>query len=88
MLVREYRRETGEDWVEPTAQTTEENGSKTSAKMWEFRWTDGRDGDAKQGPFDSQTMKAWQDAGYFQGSVEFRPADDELSQWTNVAEFV
>lgn len=87
MLVREYRRETGEDWVEPTAQTTEENGSKATAKMWEFRWTDGRDGDAKQGPFDSQTMKAWQDAGYFQGSVEFRPADDELGQWTSVADF-
>jgi CD2 antigen cytoplasmic tail-binding protein 2 len=86
MLVREYRRETGEDWVEPTAQTTEENGSKATAKMWEFRWTDGRDGDAKQGPFDSQTMKAWQDAGYFQGSVEFRPAD-ELGQWTSVADF-
>ncbi|POR34162.1 LIN1-like protein [Tolypocladium paradoxum] len=80
VLVREYRRETGEDWVEPESQDDKEGGNETSGdtKMWEFRWTDGRDGGdgGTQGPFDGATMRTWQDAGYFGQGVEFRPADD------------
>lgn len=85
-LIREYRNETGEDWVEPPDEP-EEGGSSGKVKMWEFRWTDGRDGAAKQGPFDGPTMKAWQDAGYFGEGVEFRPAGEE-GEWTRVATFV
>lgn len=81
-LVREYRRETGEDWVEPASQkAADEDDSAT----WEFRWTDGRDGGAKQGPFDGPTMKAWQDAGYFGEGVEFRRGGD--GEWSPVAGF-
>ncbi|KAF5018878.1 hypothetical protein F66182_9126 [Fusarium sp. NRRL 66182] len=89
LLVREYRKETGEDWVEPEAthvnQVEDDAGQKAVVKpgtMWEFRWADGRDGDAKQGPYDGATMKAWQDAGYFpDGAVEFR-AVEEGQEWT------
>ncbi|KAM5351970.1 hypothetical protein ACJ41O_004693 [Fusarium nematophilum] len=89
LLVRAYRRETGEDWVEPeTAQNDrdeEGEGQENAVKpgtMWEFRWADGRDGGAKQGPYDGATMKAWQDAGYFpEGAVEFR-AVEEGREWT------
>ncbi|PNY28831.1 LIN1-like protein [Tolypocladium capitatum] len=90
MLVREYRRETGEDWVEPEPQAGEEGGGETAGDgtMWEFRWTDGRDGGdgATQGPFDGAAMKAWQDAGYFGQGVEFRPADDG-GNWSRTATF-
>ena len=55
--------------------------------MWEFRWTDGRDDAAKQGPFDGPTMKAWQDAGYFGEGVEFREVDGDEG-WTRVVSFV
>ncbi|EGY18752.1 uncharacterized protein VDAG_08912 [Verticillium dahliae VdLs.17] len=81
VLLREWQRETGEDWVEPTQEADSQEG-----KMWEFRWVDGRDDADKQGPFDSQTMKAWQDAGYFGEGVEFRPAGDE-NEWSRVAGF-
>ncbi|KAL2179996.1 uncharacterized protein P884DRAFT_256332 [Thermothelomyces heterothallicus CBS 202.75] len=85
-LIREYRNETGEDWVEPPDEAGE-GGRAGEVKMWEFRWTDGRDGAAKQGPFDGPTMKAWQDAGYFGEGVEFRPAGEE-GEWSRVATFV
>ncbi|KAH6847940.1 hypothetical protein B0I37DRAFT_154402 [Chaetomium sp. MPI-CAGE-AT-0009] len=87
-LIREYRNETGEAWVEPPEpDETESGGGIGGDKMWEFRWTDGRDDAAKQGPFDGPTMKAWQDAGYFGGGVEFRLAGGE-GGWTRVATFV
>ncbi|KAL2263263.1 hypothetical protein VTK26DRAFT_7528 [Humicola hyalothermophila] len=87
-LIREYRNETGEDWVEPAELNGNgENGGTGEVKMWEFRWTDGRDGGATQGPFDGPTMKAWQDAGYFGEGVEFRPAGEE-GEWSRLATFV
>lgn len=96
LLVREYRRETGEDWVDakvedqPPATADDDNVSvPASGTKWEFRWTDGRDNAAKQGPFDGPTMKAWQDAGYFGQGVEFRAiggAGDE-GAWTASADF-
>ncbi|RTE69811.1 hypothetical protein BHE90_015808 [Fusarium euwallaceae] len=84
LLVREYRRETGEDWVEPEAaevdRDQEGEGQEAAVKpgtMWEFRWVDGRDGGASQGPYDGATMKAWQDAGYFpEDAVEFRVVEE------------
>jgi CD2 antigen cytoplasmic tail-binding protein 2 len=86
MLVREYRRETGEDWVEPR-QASEEQDSKPppANQSWEFRWTDGRDG-AVQGPFDGAMMKAWQEAGYFGEGVEFRSVGSG-EEWSRVASF-
>lgn len=89
MLVRQYRRETGEDWVEPPQEeSTEDVVDRVRAtKMWEYRWTDGRDGVAKQGPYDGATMVAWQDAGYFGEGVEFRRAEDE-GGWSRVVDFV
>ncbi|KAK6226013.1 Lin1 family protein [Colletotrichum tabaci] len=82
VLVREWQRETGEQWVEPAKEDASED---LSTKMWEFRWTDGRDNADKQGPYDGPTMKAWQDAGYFGEGVEFRPVGDDT--WTRVAQF-
>ena len=88
-LVRIYRNETGEAWVEPPEQEDEEEAEEaaTGPRMWEFRWVDGRDDAEKQGPFDGPTMKSWQDAGYFGEGVEFRPAGKEES-WSRVATFV
>ncbi|KAM7222054.1 LIN1-like protein [Rhypophila decipiens] len=85
-LIREYRSQTGEDWVEPD-KPEEEEGTGPTDGSWEFRWADGRDGAATQGPFDGPTMKAWQDAGYFaEGAVEFRPTGD--GEWTKTVKFV
>lgn len=83
LLVREYRRESGEDWVEP--QQPEEDAGTTAVQAtgdWNFKWIGG-DG-AVQGPFDGPTMKAWQDAGYFKQGVEVRRAHDEGPWLTSV----
>lgn len=88
VLIREYKKETGEDWVEPQqkAGASQDDEQATAAK-WEFRWTDGRDGGEKQGPFDATMMKAWQDAGYFGEGVEFRKATAG-EEWTRAVSFV
>lgn len=90
LLVREWQDEAGERWREPSAAaeatTTGGGGSTAGAgRMWEYRWTDGRDGESVQGPYDGPTMKAWQDAGYFEG-VEFRAVGEDT--WDRLAEFV
>lgn len=85
MLIRQYRRETGDEWVEPPAE--ESKNEEEGVKMWEYRWIDGRDGGAKQGPYDGSTMVSWQDAGYFGEGVEFRRVDDE-GPWSRVVDFV
>ncbi|TGJ88056.1 hypothetical protein E0Z10_g725 [Xylaria hypoxylon] len=81
-LIREFVRETDEEWVEPVQEQAKELNSET--KMWEYRWTDGRDS-TKQGPFDGNMMKAWQDAGYFGEGIEFREVGDE--RWSRTADF-
>ncbi len=86
MLIRQYRRESGEDWVEPPVEEVLKQGV-APVKMWEYRWIDGRDGGVKQGPFDGATMVAWQDAGYFGEGVEFRKSGDE-GPWSRVVDFV
>ncbi|KAI0445729.1 hypothetical protein F4803DRAFT_124508 [Xylaria telfairii] len=85
LLIREFVRETDEEWVEPAREEARESNSET-ARMWEYRWTDGRDGASKQGPFEGSMMKAWQDAGYFGEGVEFREVGDE--SWSRTADFV
>lgn len=89
MLIRQYGRESGEAWVEPPTEELKENDTNDppASKMWEYRWTDGRDGAAKQGPYDGATMEAWQNAGYFGEGVEFRRADNE-GEWSRLVSFV
>lgn len=82
-LIRDWQTEAGGRWVEPPASAPGEEAT-TSSKMWEYRWIDGRDGGVVQGPYDGPTMKAWQDAGYFEG-VEFRAVGEE--DWSRVADF-
>jgi CD2 antigen cytoplasmic tail-binding protein 2 len=86
MLIRQYRREAGEDWVEPPVEKISEEAGRP-VKMWEYRWIDGRDGAVKQGPYDGAMMVAWQDAGYFGEGVEFRKAGDE-GPWSRVVDFL
>ncbi|KAI3327711.1 hypothetical protein HD806DRAFT_483717 [Xylariaceae sp. AK1471] len=85
LLVREYTRETDEEWVEPVREQAKKLDEKIT-RMWEYRWTDGRDGADKQGPFDGNMMKAWQDAGYFGEGVEFREVGDET--WSRAVDFI
>lgn len=75
LLIRQYTRETGEQWTDPKKET-----------QWEYRWTDARDGGNVNGPYDSQTMRSWNDAGYFGEGVEFRPVGDD--EWSCVADFL
>ncbi|KAG5979203.1 hypothetical protein E4U55_005449 [Claviceps digitariae] len=88
LLMRAYRRETGEDWVDPEAQQKDDESTSEPAQEWELRWTDGRDDASKQGPFQAAMMKAWQDSGYFGHGVEFRKAGDGDDGWTTMATFV
>jgi CD2 antigen cytoplasmic tail-binding protein 2 len=76
LLVRQWTRETGEQW-----QDTQEKDP-----MWEYRWTDARDGGNINGPYDALTMRQWNEAGYFGEGVEFRPAGDDT--WSRVADFL
>jgi CD2 antigen cytoplasmic tail-binding protein 2 len=89
MLIRQWSRETGEPWSEPAAPAVvaDPTAGADQVKMWEYRWTDGRDGGARQGPFDGPTMVAWQNAGYFGEGIEFRRAGDD-GPWTRVVDFV
>jgi len=90
MLIRQYQRETGDPWTEPAPEenaNAEGVGGVRPVKMWEYRWTDGRDGAAKQGPYDGQTMVAWQDAGYFGEGVEFRRVGEE-GAWSRIVNFI
>ncbi|CAN8103839.1 unnamed protein product [Discula destructiva] len=85
-LIRDWQTETGERWAEPPAlrENPAESTAASSGKMWQYRWIDGRDGDNIQGPYDGPTMKAWQDAGYFDG-VEFRAIGED--DWNRIAAF-
>ena len=84
LLIRQYKKEAGEDWVEPKAS----NGSDSrTTKMWEYRWSDARDGGETHGPYDGATMVAWNEAGYFGEGVEFRQPDG-VDGWSRVVNFV
>ena len=86
LLIRQYRKETGEDWIEPDPG---ESGHKNESepKMWEYRWSDARDGGEIYGPYEGSMMAQWNDAGYFGEGVEFRRTPGE-EKWTRVAGFV
>ena len=85
MLIRQYQRETGEQWIEPARKEEDDDGD-VGKKTWEYRWIDGRDGGKKEGPYDGTTMEAWSDAGYFGEGVEFRRVGEE--GWSRVVDFV
>lgn len=85
MLIRDWQTEAGERWKEPERAPPETKSATSSGRMWEYRWEDGRDGGVVQGPYDGPTMKAWQDAGYFDG-VEFRIVGE--NDWSRVTDFV
>ncbi|KAJ9642927.1 hypothetical protein H2199_004449 [Coniosporium tulheliwenetii] len=84
MLIRQYRRETGEDWVEPPH--ADEDRGPSGVTQWEYRWSDARDGGETHGPYDGQTMVAWESAGYFGEGVEFRRTGDD--EWSRSVDFV
>ncbi|PYI30666.1 hypothetical protein BP00DRAFT_426371 [Aspergillus indologenus CBS 114.80] len=86
ILTRQYRRETGEDWVDPPSASSS-NFVEESPAMWQFRWSDARDGGIIHGPYDAPTMESWRNAGYFGEGVEFRQTNDG-SQWNSTATFV
>jgi CD2 antigen cytoplasmic tail-binding protein 2 len=85
ILTRMYKRETGEDWVDERPADEEVDRSSSDAKMWEYRWADGRDGGQLHGPYDNPTMKAWNEAGYFGEGVEFRAVGE--NEWLRLVDF-
>ncbi|CAF9931349.1 MAG: hypothetical protein ALECFALPRED_004987 [Alectoria fallacina] len=85
LLMRQYGRETGEDWVD-AARDEGADEVREEAKTWEYRWSDGRDGGQVNGPFDGSMMVAWHDAGYFGEGVEFREAG--WGGWSREVDFV
>lgn len=87
-LIRQYRRESGEDWTDPkSSDTRDTDGDSTQpAKTWEYRWTDGRDDDSVYGPYGSVEMAGWNQHGFFGEGVEFRWVDG-VEGWTRVADF-
>ncbi|EXJ65761.1 uncharacterized protein A1O5_11002 [Cladophialophora psammophila CBS 110553] len=90
LLIRQYRRETGNDWndpPQPEAFNAHAHADDSMVQLWEYRWTDARDGGVINGPFDGHTMKQWNDAGYFGEGVEFRKKNGGGGDWTRVADF-
>ncbi|KAJ5502522.1 hypothetical protein N7463_005396 [Penicillium fimorum] len=83
MLTRQYRNETGEDWVDPPTNEVTEQGPA----MWEYRWSDARDGGDAHGPYDSAMMDSWKNAGYFGEGVEFRKVGNS-GPWSGTVDFL
>ncbi|OJD15672.1 hypothetical protein AJ78_04090 [Emergomyces pasteurianus Ep9510] len=89
LLMRQYKRETGEDWVDSVGaeRTQRESREKTEANsLWEYRWSDSRDGGEAHGPYDGAMMKSWHAAGYFGQGVEFRKVGS-AERWNPTANF-
>ncbi|KAF2766751.1 hypothetical protein EJ03DRAFT_329771 [Teratosphaeria nubilosa] len=88
MLMRQYKKETGEDWtaqeVESSNGGAEDGADSQAAGMWEYRWSDARDGGEPHGAYDSQTMKAWNEAGYFGEGVEYRRIGEGDDEWSRI----
>ena len=89
LLIRQYERETGQDWVEPS--TTKLSGEKgqplVENKQWEYRWSDERDGGETYGPYNGSMMARWQEEGYFGDEVEFRRIDAK-GGWSRAVDFL
>ena len=85
LLTRQYRNETGENWVDPPSAAPRE--SEQGPIMWEYRWSDARDGGDAHGPYDGSMMDTWKAAGYFGEGVEFRRVGD-TGAWSSSVNFV
>jgi CD2 antigen cytoplasmic tail-binding protein 2 len=79
LLLRQYKRETGEDWKAPAPVNA---ANDAQGEMWEYRWSDKRDGGESHGPYDGPIMKAWNEAGYFGEGVEYKKVGD--SEWSRL----
>ena len=88
LLVRQFAKETGEDWMDPPKEREDEDDVDAVAaqKQWEYRWSDKRDGGETHGPYDGNMMVSWNDAGYFGDGVEFRRVGGE--GWERSVDFV
>lgn len=87
LLIRQYQRVSGETWTEPKLSPSDDAPKDaTSDSDWQYRWSDARDGGEAHGPYDTATMKAWSEAGYFGEGVEFRRINE--NEWTRVPDFV
>lgn len=87
LLMRQYKRETGEDWVDSARAEDAPSKIETDASpLWEYRWSDLRDGGAAHGPYDGAMMESWHAAGYFGEGVEFRKVGT-TGEWSSRASF-
>ena len=73
-IMRQYKRETGEDWKNPHPE----------AVQWEFHWFTAPEGDIN-GPYDQATMQAWEQAGQFAAGAEFRRVGE--TEWSRLLDF-
>jgi len=80
-LTRQFKKVTGDDWEDLDGNTA---ADENDDRDWEYRWSDGRNGGDIHGPYDTKTMHAWKDAGYFGESVEFRRVGTH--EWMRVLE--
>ncbi|KAJ5540181.1 hypothetical protein N7513_008513 [Penicillium frequentans] len=85
LLTRQYRNETGEPWVDPPSEPVVAQADGPT--MWEYRWSDARDGGDAHGPYDSSMMASWNSAGYFGEGVEFRQVGN-TGPWSAAVNFV
>ncbi|KAF2847302.1 hypothetical protein T440DRAFT_212268 [Plenodomus tracheiphilus IPT5] len=74
VIMRQYKRETGEDWKNPNPEPV----------MWEFHWLAASEGDIN-GPYDQATMQAWEAAGQFAAGAEFRRVGE--TEWSRLLDF-
>ena len=89
MLMRQYKRETGEEWVDEAPRLEDHQDpaeGAPEAQQWEYRWPDGRDGGETHGPYNAGMMAGWTEAGYFGDGVEFRRVG-EGGEWSRLADF-
>jgi len=84
-LLRQYRKETGEEWQEPS-QHELQAPFEAPTTSWFYRWSDARDGLEKHGPYGGEAMQAWYEAGYFGDGVVFRQTGTE--GWSASVDFV
>lgn len=63
-----------------------DNLEKKEGRQWDYRWTDGRDGEKTHGPYGNGEMKAWYDAGYLGIGCEFRMRGSK-DPWKHSADF-
>lgn len=85
-LVRQYKRDTGEDWVDPAASESSQTAPDDQNAMWEYRWSDARDNGETYGPFDRSMIESWKNAGYFGQGVEFRRVGGS-GEWVATVDF-